>query len=270
MHPILFHLGSFPIHSYGALGALAFVVGAAMCLWRARQLGLDVNKFADLIFWMAMSSLVGARLTFVAQNPGTVTSLMDLLDLRGGGLVFYGSFAVGIPVGFTLMSKYDLPRFASWDIFGTAFPLSHAVSRLGCYASGCCYGSPTESTFAVTYPPDSPIAPPGIGVHPVQLYEAAALVGIAVVTNALFSRRAYDGQVFLVYMVLYAITRTVTELWRGDPDRGLFLPELFGDAVSFSQGVSGLFAVVGIGVFLWAARRAAANRALGAQIHGPT
>jgi phosphatidylglycerol:prolipoprotein diacylglycerol transferase len=255
MHPILFWLGDFPIHTYGALGALAFLVGAGLCLWRARQLGLDLNRFADLIFWMSVVSLAGARLTWVVQNPGEVRGPGDLLDLRGGGLVFYGSFFTGFPVGLWLIRRYRLPTFASWDIFGTAFPLAHAISRVGCFAAGCCYGAPTDSALGVTYPPDSLIAPAGATLHPVQLYEAAGLAGIAVVTNLWFPRRAWDGQVFLLYLLLYAGLRAGTEAYRGDPDRGQFLPQVFGDALSFSQGVSAVFAAVGLALFLWEARR---------------
>ena len=99
-----------------------------------------------------------------------------------------------------------------------------------------------------------------------QLYEAAGLLGIAAITNLVFRRRAWDGQVFLLYLVLYAGLRFVTETFRGDVDRGGF----FGDALSFSQGMSGVFAVFGLAVFLWVARKQAAKRAVGLQIRGQT
>lgn len=275
MFPILFHIGAFPIHTYGALGALAFVVGAGMCLWRASRAGMDKDRVADVIFWMAMTSLVGARLVFVIQNPDAVHRWADLLDVRGGGLVFYGSFVVGIPVGFALMRRYGLPAFALWDIFGTAFPLSHAISRVGCFAAGCCYGAPTSAgaPWAVVFPDSQPLAPPGVPLHPVQLYEAATLVAIAAATNAFYPRRRFDGQVFLLYLVLYAVDRAVLELFRGDLDRGWFLPGIFGQVVTWSQGMSGVFAVVALAVFLFGARRQArraeARHAIGAATLGP-
>lgn len=255
MHPILFHIGSFPVHAYGALGALAFVLGAGIVLLRARAQGLDQNRMSDVIFWTAIVGLLGARVVFVLQNPSTASSLGDLLDLRGGGLVFYGALIAGLPVGFGLMRRFGLPIFATWDIWGTAFPLSHAISRLGCYAAGCCYGSPTGSALAVTYPADSMIAPPDVPVHPVQLYEAGALVLVGLVTNLFYRHRRYDGQVFLLYLVLYAIVRAVTETFRGDLDRGWFLQPLLGEALTFSQGMSLVFAMVGLVVFFGVARR---------------
>lgn len=270
MYPVLFTVGGFPFHSYGALGALSFLVGASLVLRRGSRLGFDRNHVADVIFWMAMTGLVGARLTFVLQNPGAVGSFGQLFDLRGGGLVFYGAFLVGIPVGFAVMYRYALPPFQVFDLLGTAFPLSHAISRIGCFAAGCCFGAPTDVGWAVTFPEGHPIAPGGIPLHPVQLYEAGALVGIAILTNVFYRYRRFDGQVFLLYLVLYAVARAVLEVFRGDIDRGWFLPEVFGTWLTWSQGMSAVFGLVGLVVFFWGARRRAEKRAIGAQITGPT
>ncbi len=270
MFPILFTIGGFPIHSYGALGALAFVIGAMLVLGRDTRLGLDKNDVADVIFWMAMTGLLGARLVFVLQNPGTIGSVGQLLDLRGGGLVFYGALLVGIPVGFWVMRRKNLPAFRVWDLLGTAFPLAHALSRIGCFAAGCCYGSPTTAPWAVTFPENHPIAPGGIPLHPAQLYEAAVLLGIAAVTNGFYRYRRFDGQVFLLYLVLYAVGRAGLEVFRGDVDRGWFLPEWLGQVVTWSQGMSVLFGAAALVLFFRGVRKSAEKRAIGATITGPT
>lgn len=249
MYPVLVDLGSFQLHSYGALGALGFVLGAGICLWRARALGLDLNRFADVIFWMAIAGVVGARLTYVWKNPRGIDSWTDLLDVRGGGLVFYGSLLVGLPVGFALMRRYALPVLATFDIFATGAPLGHAISRLGCFAAGCCFGTPSDAAWAVTYPPNSPIAPAGVALHPVQIYEAAGLLAITVATNLWYSRRTADGQVFLLYLGSYALLRPLMELFRGDATRGAF----FGTPLSFSQGASVLVVALAFGIW-WRGR----------------
>jgi phosphatidylglycerol---prolipoprotein diacylglyceryl transferase len=248
VHPVLFDLGGLPIHAYGVLGAVGFVLATAITLARARALGFEVQKVADLIFWLSLASLAGARLLYVVQHPAEIRSLWSVLDLRGGGLVFYGAFVTGIPAGFLLLRRYGLPVLAFWDILATALPLAHAVSRVGCFLAGCCYGAPSDAAWAVTFPADSPTAPPGVPLHPVQLYEAAALLLIGVATNVFYTFRRFDGQVFLLYVVSYAASRFVLEFFRGDPGRGSFL----GTSLSFSQGMSLL--VVGAALFVWARR----------------
>lgn len=267
MHPILFSVGSFDVHAYGALGALAFAVGAGIVLLRGARAGNDPNRVADLVFVGTVAALLGARGLYLLQHPGTFRSALDLLDLRGGGLVFYGSLLAAVPVGTVAMRVLGLPVLATWDAVATALPLAHAIGRVGCFLAGCCHGRATDGPWAVTYPP-GPLVPDG-PVHPVQLYEAAALVGVGVVVNALYARRRFDGQVLCAYVLLYAVVRAVLEAFRGDADRGWFLPELFGEAVSFSQGVSALLGAAAVAGLVVLARRAAARRAVGASITGP-
>ncbi len=44
-------------------------------------------------------------------------------------------------------------------------------------------------------------------------------------------RRRFDGQVFWIYVLLYAALRAIVEMYRGDTARGLY----FGESVSTSQ-----------------------------------
>lgn len=256
MYPILFTVGDFPIHTYGAMGALGFLVGCGVVLGRCWAAGLDLNRVSDVIFWGAIASLLGSRLVFVLQNPGSVSSPADFLNLRSGGLVFYGAFLTGLPVGFGLIRRFGLPAFLLWDIFATGLPIAHAISRVGCFAAGCCFGAPSAGPLGVSYPVDNPMAPHDGPVHPVQLYEAGALLAIGLAVNLYFPRRRWDGQVFLLYAVLYAIARAVLETFRGDVARGWFLPGVLGETVTFSQGISVVFAVVALALFLGVARRA--------------
>ncbi len=258
MYPILFTVGGFAIHTYGAMGALGFLVGCGIVLWRCVGAGLDLNRVSDVIFWGSIASLLGSRLVFVLQNPGTVSSPAEFVDLRSGGLVFYGAFLTGLPVGFGLIRRFRLPAFLLWDIFATGLPVAHAISRIGCFAAGCCYGSPWDGALAVEYPVDNPLAPHDGPVHAVQLYESGALLLIGAAVNAYYPRRRWDGQVFLLYAVLYAVARAVLETFRGDVERGWFLPELLGQVLTFSQGISVVFAVVALALFLGVARRARA------------
>lgn len=256
MHPVLFDLGGFAIHSYGAMGALAFVAGCSVVLWRSYMYGLDVNRVADVIFGIAVAGLLGSRLVYVAQHPDVVQSALDLVDVRSGGLVFYGSVLFGLPVGLGLIRWRGLPTWALFDIFATGVPLAHAISRIGCYLAGCCWGLPSDGPLAVTFPTGSALAPGGVPLHPVQLYESAALFAVAGITNALYERRWFEGQVFGTYLLLYAVVRLVTETFRGDVSRGYFLPDVLGTTLSFSQGVALGMALFAAG-WLWRSRRAA-------------
>jgi hypothetical protein len=105
----------------------------------------------DLIFWVSLAGLFGARLLFLAQNPGSFLGIASLINPRAGGLVFYGAPMLGIPVALAIIKRHALGMGSVLDVFGLAVPLAHAFARLGCLGAGCCYGTPSELPWAVTY-----------------------------------------------------------------------------------------------------------------------
>lgn len=247
MHPILFHLGEYPIHSYGFLGGIGFLLVATLALIRGRALGLVPDRLADLMIATGFSSLVGARAVFLWQNPEAWQGLFSLVDLRSGGLVFYGGLLTGLVVATLVLKRFRMPQFATWDVFAPALPLGHALTRVGCHLAGCCWGSPTDLAWAVRYEHPLAAAPLGQGLHPVQLLEAAWLLGLGLFCNLRYRHRRWEGEITMWWLVGYAFGRFFLEDLRGDATRGLFLPQLFGEAFSFSQGIS---LVLGLGAWL--------------------
>lgn len=256
MHPVLFEINGFAIHTYGFMGAIGFLFLAGIALYRTRAMGLKPERTADLIFWSAVSGLLGSRVVFIAQNPEVFDSWTQWLNLRTGGLVFYGAVLFAIPTASLLLKRFGFPFFATWDVFATGFPLAHGFARLGCFGAGCCYGAPCEQPWAVTFTdPSSAARPLGVPLHPTQLYEAGFLFALFVVLQVVWYRRQWPGQVMLTYLVFYAIGRSVIETYRGDASRGFFLPQVLGEMLTYSQGISLVLAVFAIVVFGVIARR---------------
>lgn len=241
MHPVLFDLGFFSLHSYGALAAVGFLLVVGLSIWRAGRLGIDADTLVNLIFVAAVAGVIGSRGVWVLQNLDRVHSFVDVINIRNGGLVFYGALLLGVPTTLAEMWRRKLPIAAICDVFATALPLGHAISRLGCFFAGCCYGLPTDLPWGITFTHPLVDAPHDIALHPTQLYEMALLLGIGAACNALYARRRFDGQVMLAYLGLYGVARFAVELFRGDISRGYFLEPVLGQTLSMSQGISLVF-----------------------------
>ena len=110
--------------------------------------------------------------------------------------------------------------------------------------AGCCHGSPWDGPWAVTFTDPRSVAPLGAPLHPTQLYEAGFLFALGTALNVLYGKKRYHGQIMLIYLVGYALGRTVVEEFRGDASRGWFWPELLGQSLTYSQGISIVIAVV--------------------------
>ena len=242
MFPVALRLGDLVITWYGVAVAVGFVAAVRWSVVRARDNGLSGAMVERLCFWLIVSAVVGSRVLYVLTDLGTyLASPLQVFNPREGGLVFLGGLLGAIACGVYFVRRWELslPRYA--DILLPAVALGHGIGRLGCFAVGCCYGRPApDLPWAVTLPVSGweQIAPPGVPLHPVQLYAAVANLALFAALAWWYPRRRFDGEPALLYLALYSVDRIVLELFRGDEARGFVLPELLGSAISTSQFTS--------------------------------
>lgn len=169
----------YPVQAYGLFVALAHLVGIAGVLWRLRRRGLPWGPALDLILLVMVTGLVGARAGYLMEHPELATS-GQAFRLERGGLSFFGGLALATPAFFLYLRWRRLPVRALADALCPVLPLSLAIVRLGCFAAGCCHGSPTSLPWGVAS--ESTLLPPplrGQPLHPSPLYEAAFLFALA-------------------------------------------------------------------------------------------
>ena len=80
MHPILFNAGPITIYSYGVLLASAYLLGLWLAVKRARAAGIDGNRIMDLLIWVIIAALVGAKEHALRQAVAGV----DIVVAQGG------------------------------------------------------------------------------------------------------------------------------------------------------------------------------------------
>ena len=253
MHPILFEIGGFPVYTYGVLLAAAYLLGLQFALKRARTRGLDPNRVMDLGIWIIISALVGAKLLLLIVEWDTFTrDWSELFTLMRSGGVFYGGLLLAVAVALWYIRRAGLPLWTTCDVFAPGIALGHVVGRFGCFFAGCCYGKPTTVPWAITF--TSPAAAANVGtplnipLHPTQLYEAGAELLILVILLATESRgRRFAGRTFWLYMLMYAISRYVIEMFRGDPRGTIFI-------FSTSQFISLILGPLSLLMLLWLSR----------------
>ncbi len=150
-----------------------------------------------------------------------------------GGLTYYGGLIGASVTAWWLLRRDKFPFWKAADMGGFAVPIGLGFGRMGCLLAGCCFGSHTEGPLSLIFPGRSAAweaqlkageitrsAATSLAVHPTQIYESAASIGIAAFCYLwLHGRKRYDGQVFAAFLALYALARFVIEFLRAD-DRG--------------------------------------------------
>lgn len=264
VHPVLFHAFGQPIHAYVVATLASYVAAVIIGVVLARRDGRFWRDIIDGCIVIVLSAVLGAKLFHVLfearghQLPdGTVAEgVVDLLKadpwhwarLFEAGYVFYGGLVGATVMGFVFITRVDGPdKYATGDYGAPGFMLGIALGRLGCILAGCCYGHPTDLPWAVTYDGVHPSG--GVPVHPVQLYDVAfGLLGVAFCAYY-WKRRRFGGELFAIVSIAYAIWRFISEMFRGDLDRGVWL----GGTVSTSQLVSLTIIPIAVGAYylLW-------------------
>lgn len=258
MHPILIKIGSFQMPTYGLLLALALLTAIITADRLGRREGFDGGRMLDFSTWIIVVGLVGAKILMIIsdwgyyrQNPGEIFSLNTL---EAGG-VFYGGFIAAALFAVWYVRTYHLPPLKMFDIYAPAIALAQSVGRLGCFSAGCDYGTRTTSFLGVVftnpYSHEVTGVPLNVRIHPTQLYESLATLIIGVILLWRFGRKKRDGEIFLLYVVLYAVARFFLEFLRGDEDRGF----VFNHLLSTSQFIAILAVLFSIGLWIYLRRR---------------
>jgi phosphatidylglycerol:prolipoprotein diacylglycerol transferase len=222
LFPVLIRINNFPIHTYGVLIAVGFLLGVWFAKKEAKRLHLPPDRVVDLSFWALLVGMFGSRLLFVvtqlsyfAEHP------LEIFHVWEGGLVFYGGLITCMPFFYWFCRKYKMPIAKVLDLGSISLPLAHAFGRLGCFSAGCCYGKPTGMPWGVSF--DSQlvdISMRGIPLHPTQLYEAGALFLLFAFLYRHRVHKKFSGELALLYCVGYSAIRFIIEFFRGDLVRG--------------------------------------------------
>jgi phosphatidylglycerol:prolipoprotein diacylglycerol transferase len=222
VHKIAFQLGSFTIHWYGVLLAVGFVLGLWTASRRAQRYGIAPEHILDGGIWLIGGAIIGARALYAISYwpklmedplfPGAPWT--EVFMVQRGGLVFYGGLLGAIASGIFYTWRKDIPVWSFGDAMAPSIALGYVPGRLGCLMNGCCFGRPSALPWAVHFPADHDTH--GVGVHPTQVYDSLLNLALYACLAWIYRRKQFDGQVFSLYLLGYALTRSTAELFRGD------------------------------------------------------
>ncbi len=217
---------------------------------------MDPDKVWNLGILVILSGIVGAKLLLVVNDwpfySAHLREIFSLGTLQAGG-VWSGGFAAAMVAAWWYIRRNHIPVLKTCDVFAPGIALGHAIGRLGCFAAGCCWGTPTNLPWGVKF--TNPLAaelvgtPLGVSLHPTQIYEMLLEIGNFFLLAWLLRRKRFDGQVIGAYMFVYGFVRYFLEFLRADPERGSVLNGLMTGTQLLSIGL------VIIGGILWMRRR---------------
>lgn len=229
--PIIFSVGSVSVAYYGLMWVVAFFFGEKVFGMIVKREGLNPDMTVSAFFYMAIATIIGARLghcifydpVYYFLDPlQSAFPYIKVLDFRAGGLASHGA-AIGLVVGIFMWSRrWKLPPFWMFDRIGIPVAIGGAAIRLGNFFNSEIFGTQTDMPWGVVFVRAGQSVP----MHPTQIYEAVMyLVTCAVLLHIYYRTKLSDrrGLMFGVFLIMLFGARfiiesikQVQELWEVD------------------------------------------------------
>ena len=204
--PVIVHLGPLMISWYGLFVGLAVVVGTWLAFREGRRKGLPSTTLDQLLVWVLVGGIVGARALHVIDRWDLYAAQpLAVLAIWNGGLAIMGAVLGGTLAGVLVAWRRGLPVRKIADAVAPGAILGQAVGRFACLFTGDAVGRATTG-FGITYlDPGAMVPQLGVAYEPVFLYEMAWDLAVFALLWRLRSRLRVDGQLFGLYLGLYAL-----------------------------------------------------------------
>ena len=228
-----FYIGTLFVHYYGVIIMSGALLAAWMASQQAKKRDLDPEYIWDMMPWLLVAGIVGARIWHILTPPASMVEVgwttqyylthpLDAINVRNGGLGIPGAVMGGLLalLIYTRQKKISFGVIA--DSIAPGLAVAQAIGRWGNFINQELYGAPTNLPWAIFIDPAHrlPEYANQAYYHPLFLYEslwnlanAALLLWVA----RRFTDRLKNGDVFLIYLVVYPVGRFFLEFLRLDP-----------------------------------------------------
>lgn len=261
----------FSIAFYGIIIGIGMLLGITLAARDAEQRGIGEDTVYDFALLGIVCGVIGARLYYVFfQWDNYRGNLLEILNLRAGGLAIYGGVIGGILslMVYCKRKKQNFLNLADSLILGVL--VGQILGRWGNFFNAEAFGRYTDSLFAMQLRRDivNPIMINSallqhlvrvngvdyIQVHPTFLYESVWNLCLLLFLLWYRPKKRFTGEMFFLYLGGYGLGRVWIEGLRTD---SLLLP---GTGIAVSQALAGVCVLVALLCILAGRRFAARGR----------
>lgn len=216
------------IYYYGVIMAAAILSGTLVSDWLGTKF-FDLKKetIIDMSPYIIVFGLLGARAYYCLMNYSFYLRFpTEIFALRHGGISIHGAIIGGLAgiLIFALRHKLSAKKLCDVSCIGLA--LGQSIGRWGNFFNSEAYGLPTDLPWKLYIAPQYRQIPfqDYAFYHPTFLYESIldfALFGILLffVVKKKFNK---EGNLTLIYLILYSVIRIVVESYRIDSIRYIY------------------------------------------------
>ncbi len=252
--------GGLEVRWYGLIITLGIILAFTYCAFRCKHEGIKFDDLLDIAIFTVIFGVIGARAYYVLTSlgDGNYSSFYDVIAIWEGGLAIYGAIIAGGVTIFLICRYKKIKYMKMFDAVAPAVMIGQILGRWGNFFNGEAYGGAIAEGSPLYFIRMglNPHNIEGVSktamayVHPTFLYESLWNLTGFLIINALYKKKKFDGQVFLMYITWYGFGRMLIE--------GLRTDSLYVGVFRISQVIGFLCFVIGgvlLTVFLFKVRR---------------
>ena len=134
-------IGNFELKWYSFLLLIAFTLGSFLIYINSKKYNLDKNKIIDLIFYLILFSVIGARIYYVIFNIGYYIKYpIEIIKVWEGGLAIHGGIIAGILYLLYFCNKNKINILSLTDLIVPSLAIGQAIGRWGNFFNQEAYG----------------------------------------------------------------------------------------------------------------------------------
>ena len=207
--PVAFSIFGLDIMWYAILIMSGMVIATAICYFRAPSHGIESEQVLNFAIICIPAAIIGARAYYVIFNWDYYSGdIYRILNIRGGGLAIHGGLILGLATAALLCYFWKVRPLNLMDLCVPGIALAQSIGRWGNYFNSEAHGGPTDLPWAVIINGES--------YHPTFLYESIWCFILFLVLLYVDKHRGFEGQVVLLYGILYSLERFFVEALRTD------------------------------------------------------
>lgn len=222
-----FNIGNIFIPYYGFMMVLAILSAGALGFILTKRFGILFEDFIILYAYTGGLALLGAKALYLIVSAGEIdwSRFFEPVYFNiymSGGFVFFGGLIGGIIALPVVRKAHKIDAYGIIKAVVPCIPLAHALGRIGCHLTGCCYGAGYDGIFHIVYH-NNLFAPNDTALFPVQLAEAGFNLILAAVLLIYLLKKGPVINTIYIYVLSYSAARFILEFFRGDASERGFL-----------------------------------------------
>ncbi len=256
----------FEIAYYGIIMGCSILLGLFLAEREAKRTGQNPDTYTDMVIYAIVFSIICARAYYVIFSwDNYKDDLLSIFNLRQGGIAIYGAIIGAVSTVYVYSRVKKISFTLMLDTACIGLVAGQILGRWGNFFNREAFGGYTDGPLAMQLPVSAVrtheiteemwahVQMIGgeqfIQVHPTFLYEALWNLGVICFLYWYRTRKKFQGELFLTYVLGYGLGRIWIEGLRTDQ------LQIGGTGIAVSQLLAGVLILMSLFMIMIGRRR---------------